>query len=188
MLEPRLAEAKEGKRQVYFLDAAHFIYGVFLSTKWSNERLFIKSSPGRRRFNFLGALNAVSNLVVEVNNLTTINAWSLVEIFQKLRDKHPGEKITIFLDNAPYQRCYVSQIAANMSAIELEYLPPYSPNLNLIERVWKFIRGKCLNSKHYQNFQEFCQEIKDCVEGFSTRFKEEVSTLLTWNFQTFKTF
>ncbi len=185
MLEPRLAEAKEGKRQVYFLDASHFIYGVYLSTKWSMERLFIKSSPGRSRFNVLGALNAVTNEMVVVDNLTTINAWSIAEIFRKLKDLHPNEKISIFLDNARYQRCYVSQAAANMNGIDLEYLPPYSPNLNLIERAWKFVNAKCLNSKYYDSFKEFCDGIKGCIDGFRNQFNDDIKNLLSWNFQVF---
>lgn len=184
-MEPKLAEAKEGLRQVYFLDAAHFIYGVYLSTKWSKKRLFIKSSPGRSRFNVLGALNSVSNEMIVVDNLTTINAWSIHELFQKLRERHPNEKISVFLDNARYQRCYISQASANMNEIELEYLPPYSPNLNLIERAWKFIKSKSLNSRYHNNFQEFCQAIKDCIEGFTNKFCSEIKSLLSWNFQTF---
>lgn len=185
-MDPLLLEAKEGKRQLYFVDAAHFIYGVYLSTLWSNKRIFIKASPGRKRLNVLGALNAVSNEIVEISNTTNINAWSLVELFDKVVEKHPNEKISIVLDNAAYQRCYVTQTAANMKGIDLVFLPPYSPNLNLIERVWKFVKAKCLNSIHYESFNEFCTALKDCMNNLGSFFKDEVKSLLSWNFQVFQ--
>jgi len=69
--------------------------------------------------------------------------------------------------------------------IELLYLPPYSPNLNLIERLWKFVKKKCLYSKYYANFDPFKQAITDCLAHTHDIYKEELATLLTLNFQTF---
>lgn len=152
---------------------------------WSKERLFVKASPGRGRFNVLGALNAISNEMIEVSNTTTVNAWTLADLFSKLREKHPDGKISIVLDNARYQRCYVTQIAANMKGIELVFLPPYSPNLNLIERVWKFVKKKCLNSTYYDSFQHFCEAVRDCVGQLGGKLFEEVKSLLSLNFQVF---
>ena len=134
--------------------------------------------------NVLGAIDAVTKRMVHLANTTTINAWSLVELFRKLRELHPEEPITLVLDNAGYQRCYIAQTAAKMLNIELLFLPPYSPNLNLIERVWKFLRSKCLNSRHYSTFAEFMKGIEDCIERFQDDFAKELDALLTWNFQT----
>jgi len=134
--------------------------------------------------NVLGAIDAVTNKMVHVANTSTINAWSLVDLFRHLRKLHPTEPITLVLDNAKYQRCYVSQAAAKMLNIELLFLPPYSPNLNLIERAWKFLRSKCLNAKYYATFAEFIRGIEDCIGNFQGTFKEELSSLLVWNFQT----
>jgi len=64
------------------------------------------------------------------------------------------------------------------------YLPPYSPNLNLIERLWKFMRKKVINLKYYPKFQQF----KDAVKGFfetSSKYKNELAEFITLNFQTF---
>ncbi len=181
---PRLEEAKEGKIRLFFLDAAHFIHGAYLSVLWSFQRIFVKANSGRSRLNVLGAIDAVSNEMIYLTNTTTINAWSLVDLFRKLREVHPTQPITIVLDNAKYQRCYVSQSAANMLGIELLFLPPYSPNLNLIERVWKFLRKKCLNAKYYSVFSEFVDGIKNCIQKFEGIFQEELRSLLSWNFQT----
>jgi transposase len=179
-----LEEAKEGKRRLFGIDAAHFIHGAFLSTLWSVRRLFVRANSGRSRLNVLGAVDAVTKRMVHLANTTTINAWSLVELFRKLRELHPEEPITLVLDNARYQRCYVAQTAAKMLKIELLFLPPYSPNLNLIEGVWKFLRGKCLNAKYYHTFAEFIKGIEDCIEKFQGDFEKELDSLLAWNFQT----
>jgi transposase len=146
--------------------------------------MFVRANSGRSRLNVLGAIDAVAKKMVYLTNTTAINAWSLVDLFRKLRELHPNEPITLVLDNAKYQRCYVSQTAAKMLNIELLFLPPYSPNLNLIERVWKFLRSKCLNGKYYATFAEFMKGIEDCIEKFQEIFQEELNSLLTWNFQT----
>lgn len=152
---------------------------------WSFTRIFIKTSSGRKRFNVLGALNAMTLEMLTVVNDSYINAWSVAELFKKMREAHPEGKITVILDNAKYQSCYVAKIAANMLSIDLLYLPVYSPNLNLIERVWKFIRKKCLNGKYYENFESFKKAITDCIEKFENEYQEELRSLLTWSFQTF---
>lgn len=170
---------------MYFGDSAHFVMGAFLAMLWSFTRIFIKTSSGRKRFNVLGALNAVTLQMVTVVNDSYINAWSVAELLKKLRELHPTGKITLILDNAKYQACYVAKSAASMLDIQLLYLPPYSPNLNLIERVWKFIRKKSLNCKYYATFDEFKLAISDCIEKFSGEHKAELASLLTWEFQTF---
>jgi len=161
--------------------------GAFLSILWSFSRIFVKTSSGRQRFNVLGALNAVSLELITVVNDSYINAWSVAELFKKIREQHPLGKIILILDNAKYQKCHVVQCAANMLNIQLQYLPPYSPNLNLIERVWKFIRKKSLNCRYYENFDLFKSAVEECISKFGTEYKEELETLLTWSFQTFAT-
>ena len=72
-------------------------------------------------------------------------------------------------------------------SIELLFLPSYSPNLNLIERVWKFVKAECLGGKHYENFAQFQQGINACVNNLSTEYKENMDSLITRNFQLFET-
>lgn len=179
-----LQEAKDGKAVVYFVDAAHFVLGAFLAILLSFQRIFIKTSSGRKRLNILGALNAVTHEMLTVINETYINAWSIVELMRKIRALNPIGKVVLVLDNARYQACYVVKSAAHMMQIELLYLPPYSPNLNLIERIWKLIRKKCLNCTYHESFEIFSRAIMGCISNFDAEYKEELRTLLTWNFQT----
>ena len=186
-LKPQLAEAEEGKRKVFFVDAAHFVLGSFLGRLWCIVRIFIPSSSGRKRYNVLGALDAMTHQLITVCNDTYVNACSVCELLQKIWESTGGNiPITLVLDNARYQKCYlVTELAEKMN-IELLFLPSYSPNLNLIERLWKWIKKDCLNSKYYERFDEFKDAINQSIMKVShEESKMEMDTLLALNFQNF---
>jgi len=187
-LEPRLEEAKAGQRKVYFIDAAHFVFGAFLGFVWCFERLFIPSPSGRKRFNVLGALDALTNELITITNDSYINSLSVCKLLDKIAQINQGLgiPITFFLDNARYQRCLFVQEYAAMYGIELVFLPSYSPNLNLIERYWKFIKKQCLYSKYYEDFTQFKNAIQNCIDNAHVEHKDKLESLLTWNFQSFK--
>jgi hypothetical protein len=96
-----------------------------------------------------------------------------------------GLPITLVLDNARYQKCALVQTLAASLGIELLYLPSYSPNLNLIERLWRFVRKESLNSTYYEAFEQFTTAIDQCLDGLPTVHKSEMETLLTHKFQMF---
>src|SRR5262245_56238144 len=91
----------------------------------------------------------------------------------------------MMLDNARYQRCALVQAVAQELGIELLYLPAYSPNLNVIERLWRFVKKQCLYSKYYPDSSSFQQAVLTCIQQASTTHKEELNRLLTLRFQTF---
>jgi transposase len=184
-LEPRLQEAMEGKREVYFVDAAHFVLAPFLGFLWSVKRIFIPAPSGRRRFNVLGALHAVTHELVTITNDAYINAQSVCELIRGISQRSAGIPITLVLDNARYQKCFLVQNLAAELGIELLFLPPYSPNLNLIERLWKFTKKKCLNSKYHENFGLFSSAISNFLVTMHIQHKSELKTLLTHRFQVF---
>jgi transposase len=185
-LDPCLKEAKEDKRTVLFLDAAHFVHAPFIGFVWCLVRVIIKAPSGRQRFNVLGAINAVTLELITVVNTTYINANSICELFKKIKKQYGEKTITIILDNARYQKCKLVMEVANKLNIELLYLPTYSPNLNIIERLWKFVKNDCLYSKYYDNFAKFKQAIILSLEEAQTKKKEELKSMLTLNFQIFK--
>jgi transposase len=185
-LEPRLAEAKAGQRLVFFMDAAHFVFAPFLGVVWCFERLFVKAPSGRQRLNVLAALNATTRELFTVTNLTYITSVTVCEFLRLLAGAHTGVPITIVLDNARYQRCALVQSLAQTLGIELLFLPPYSPNLNLIERFWKFVKKQCLYSKYYADHLAFQHAIIACIAQAPDKHKEELASLLTLKFQSFK--
>lgn len=185
-IEPRLAEAQAGKRAVFFIDAAHFVLAPFLGFLWSVARIFIPAPSGRQRFNVLGALNAITHELVTVTNDTYITAETVCALLQKLAALNLGMPITLFLDNVRYQKCALVMTTAANLHIELCFLPAYSPNLNLIERLWKFVKKQCLYSKYYADFATFKAAIEMCLSETDTQHKSALDSLITLNFQTFK--
>jgi transposase len=168
------------------MDAAHFVFAPFLGVVWCFQRLFVKAPSGRQRLNVLAALNAISHELFTVENLTYITAETACALWRLLAGAHQGIPITIILDNARYQRCALVQSVAQELGIELLYLPAYSPNLNLIERFWRFVKKQCLYSKYYPDSQSFQQAILACIQQASTEHKEQLKQLLTLRFQTFR--
>jgi transposase len=185
-IEPRLAEAQAGHRVVFFMDAAHFVLAPFLGFLWSVVRLFIQAPSGRQRFNVLGCLNAITHELVMVTNDTYITAETVCTLLHQLAALNLKVPITIFLDNARYQKCALVQATAASLHIELCFLPAYSPNLNLIERLWKFVKKQCLYSKYYADFATFKAAIETCLSGTHTTHKSALDSLITLRFQTFK--
>ena len=94
--------------------------------------------------------------------------------------------ITLVLDYARYQKCALVQGLAASLGIELLYLPGYSPNLNLIERLWRFVRKQSLDSTYYEDFMQFRAAIDGCLDNLSTVHEGEMETLLTHKFQMFE--
>ena len=141
----------------FFVDASHFVFGAFLCYVWCFVRWFLRTPAGRQRHNVLGALDYVSKQMITVANTTYIHAVVVCELLRVIADQHPGTPITLVMDNARYQHCQLVQEKAKALSIELLFLPSYSPNLNLIERVWKFVKAECLGGKHYENFEQFQQ-------------------------------
>jgi len=184
-LKPLLEEEKQGKRRVFFVDAAHFVMGAFLGMLWCFERLFLKSSSGRNRYNVLGAYSVKDAELIAITNNAYINSDTLVELLTTISRLHADTAITLILDNARYQRCDKVINHALELGIDLQFLPPYSPNLNLIERLWKFTKKQCLYNRHYESFCQFKAAIDDCLNKVSSTFSEQVKTLLIPNFQLF---
>jgi transposase len=185
-LEPRLEQARRGQRQLYFVDAAHFVFAPFLGCLWCAARLFVRAASGRKRYNVLGAFDAVAQRLIRVTNDGYINAESVCTLLRSVAGASVGLPITLVLDNARYQKCVLVQALAVSLKIELLYLPSYSPNLNLIERLWRFVRVESLNSTYHEKFEDFRAAIDGCLDGLGTVHKGEMETLMTHRFQQFE--
>jgi transposase len=186
-LEPRLEKARKGLQQVLFVDAAHFVHASFLGLLWCVARLYVRAASGRKRYNVLAALDAVSHKLIAVSNHSYINAESVCLLLRAVANAAvPGVPITLVLDNARYQKCALVADLAKQLGIELLYLPSYSPNLNLIERVWKFVKAECLRTKYYDNYDKFHAAIQRCLDDLPSKHRAAMDTLLTHNFQTFE--
>lgn len=172
------AKEKRSNHVLLFLDASHFVMGSdFLGGIYGKARRYVKTFSGRQRYNVLGAINFITKKVTSVTNDTYITATEICIMLKKVAAEYVGKTIHIALDNARYQKCDVVKELAASLGIELVYIPPYSPNLNLIERLWKLVKGK-LRSKYYDDFSVFKETIDTIVDGTETTYKKEISKLI----------
>jgi transposase len=185
-LKPCLDAAQNGEGHVFFVDAAHFVFGTFLCCLWSFTRIFVRAASGRQRFNVLGAWNAVTRELIAVTNTTVVNTETMCELLRKIAVVGLTGPITLVLDNARYQRNAAVQGLALELGITLLFLPSYSPNLNLIERLWKFIKRNRLYGRYYATFAEFRLGIEGCLNELSGTHSAALKKLMTLNFQTFQ--
>jgi len=184
-LEPLLQDARAGKGHVFFVDAAHFVMGAFLCCVWCMVRLLIRGGSGRKRYSVLGAWNAVTHELVSITTDATVTAETMCLLLKKIAALGLQGPITLVLDNARYQHCALVMDLAKSLNIQLQFLPSYSPNLNLIERLWKFIKKEVLYGRHYGTFTEFCAAIDGCLNKIATKHRAKLDLLMTHNFQTF---
>jgi transposase len=133
----------------------------------------------------LGALCATTHQLTTVCNTSYINSESVCELLRKLAALPGTTPITVVLDNARYQRCALVEATAKALGIEVLFLPTYSPNLNLIERLWKFTKAKVLYSKYYATFEDFQSAITSLLDNAHQTHREELDSLLALKFQTF---
>ena len=185
-LEPLIEQAQQHQIHLFFVDAAHFVLLPFLGYLYSLTVRYVKSASGRKRFNVLGALNAISHELITISNHAYINAGSVCELLEKLHQLYPDLPIVLVLDNARYQKCTLVLEKAQSLHIQLIFLPPYSPNLNLIERLWKFVKKEVLYNEFYKDYPKFCTAISDCLAQTHTTHQAVLATLLTLKFQSFE--
>jgi transposase len=174
------------KTRRYFVDACHPVWGVdLLYSCWLlvGQRYYVGVGNGRKRLNILGAYSPDDQDYVDLR-LTKVNITGeqFVKLLEKMLAKHPDtEKFILYLDNARYySKPVVKEWLARHPQFWLVFLPAYSPNLNLIERLWKFLRKKALNRWHktFEEMQEAVAAVLDHLEAY----RDELATLMTEKF------
>ena len=152
---------------------------------WSKVRRFVKGAHGRKRFNVLGAINPFTLTMIYEANDGYVNAETVCQLLRQIKKRGFKWPVTLVMDNARYQRCCLVTDLAEALGIDLLFLPSYSPNLNLIERYWKYLKGKLFRCRSIEKFELFCTSIIDVLEDRSTKRKNELQSLLSLKFQIF---
>ena len=110
----------------------------------------------------------------------------MCELLRKIAAAALTGPITLVLDNARYQHNAVVKTLANQLGLTLLFLPSYSPNLNLIERLWKFIKRRALYGRYHPTFADFRAAIQETIDSVPTTHAKPLKTLMTLNFQQFQ--
>jgi transposase len=186
ILQPLLSRCEKGECHVLFGDSAHFVLAAFVAIVWCFERIFVKSASGRFRLNVIGVIHARTKNLTALYNTTYITATTVVELLRKIAKQYVDKPVYIILDNARYQHCELVIKTAEELKINLVFLPPYSPNLNLIERLWKFVKAEVCAANYYPDAKSFQNGIVDFLNNLNhNQMKKELDSRLTLNFQLF---
>lgn len=174
---------------IVFIDAVHPTLSTKISHGWirTGQDKVIETTGNRSRLNIIGALNLSDIGATIVHNYESINSESIVRFFCELRKSYPlAHKLHIILDGAGYHRSDLVKDAAFVLNIELHYLPPYSPNLNPIARLWKVMNEKSRNNVYFKRKRDF----KAAIDQFFAVTLPEIAGSLTSrindNFQVLK--
>jgi len=179
----KLKQAKGEHDPIYFMDATHPQHNPVLAYGWikRGEDRNVRSNTGRRRLNINGAID-LDRLEPVVRFDDTIDADSTIALFKQLEALNLAATwIYVICDNARYYRCKAVKEYLQTSRIKLVFLPAYAPNLNLIERFWKFFKKTILYNRYFESFSEFHAACEQFFQNPS-EYKRELRSLLTENF------
>jgi len=180
----KLKEQSGPHDRIFFMDGVHPQHNSQPIYGWIKKGILkeIKSNTGRQRLNINGAID-VDNFELVYREDPTINADSTIALFQQLEEKNPlAQRIVVIADNARYYRAQRVTDYLKESKIEILFLPPYSPNLNLIERLWKLFNQSVKGNAYYDTFARFKQASFAFLDNLHER-RDRLASLLTENFQ-----
>lgn len=170
--------------RIYYVDGVHQLHNPEVGYGWifKGTEKEVPANTGRNRLNINGAIDA-SNKEVIVRKDDTINAQSTIKLFEEIESRNPAaSKIIVIADNAKYYKNKSVKEYLKTSKIEIVFLPPYSPNLNLIERLWKFFKKKVMRDQYYETYDIFRSACMSFFENID-EYRAELDTLITENFQ-----
>ena len=174
---------------VYFADSTHPMLNPVISSGWIKKgtEFKVKTNSGRERLNINGAIE-INSLNFVSRSCKRVNKDSMKKLLRAVRARHPArdKKLHLILDNAPYNRSYEVRDLAKLLEIKIVYLPPYSPNLNPIERFWKFVKNKVMANNYFPDIETFEKTLMLFLRHVR-KFKPEYSTIVTDRFHIIKT-
>lgn len=176
-LEPLLGKTGRRNQPLYFCDAVHPQYNTRSALGWiaRGHRFCVPTTSGRHRVNINAAVNIHDPSDLEYIDTHRVDAASTIALFKKLEARHPYGPIYVVCDNARFYRCKKIDVWLKTHRIIPVYLPPYSPNLNVIERLWKYLRKTVIDTTYYPSLGAF----KGAIRSFFDRIDDHLDNLKT---------
>jgi transposase len=169
---------------IYFMDSVHPQYQTRARCGWIRKNV-VKTLPsfsGWKRKHIIGAVN-LANLDVVTTDNPKVNGDYIIEFLKQLEEANKDKsKIYLICDNAGYHKSRKVKEYLRDKRIELLFLPPYSPNLNPIERLWKFMHCIVTNNRFYADFEAFAKSLLNFFGNIS-KYKSKLNSLINDNFQ-----
>jgi transposase len=184
----KLKKEKGEEEPILFLDGVHPTMATKLSYGWikKGEDKLVSTTAARTRMNIIGSIN-LSNMQISVKDYATLDSSSMVNYLDEIRKNYPiAPKIHIILDQGRYNISKITKQEAKKLGIELHYLPPYSPNLNPIERLWKVMNEQVRNNHFFVCVKEFKENILTFFDKTWQELASNLTTRINDNFQILK--
>jgi len=184
----KAVEANPEKEIILFSDASHFNQSFQPNKIWQkigskNNRAFF-SKKHAKRTSVMGSIDPLSGRLFSMTTEGSVNKVFFSGYLDYLVKENPYKKIYLVLDNAKYQNNNEIIEKAKMLGIILVFLPTYCPNLNLIERLWKFMKKEIVKQKNFLIISDLnlliSEFIRNFVEGL---FEDKIKKLFNFNFQ-----
>jgi transposase len=180
-----LMQAANNDAPIYFVDATHPMYSGRAACGWMRKGAAreLKSPHGRLRLNINGALCWHDRTILRREE-EKITSSAMIDLFEDVAARHPtATLISVVLDNAKYNRSRELKqwFARQACRVRPVYLPSYSPNLNMIERFWRFMKSKVLDNRYFPKFVDFCHAFNEFFDSIG-KWKSELESLLTPRF------
>lgn len=178
-----------GDEPILFIDGVHPTQATKISYGWirKGQKKAVKTTGSRTRLNIMGALNLKALTSPLICEYKTINEYNVSRFFNEIRKVYPdyNQKIHVILDGAGYHRSQLVKDWAEVVNIRLHYLPPYSPNLNPIERMWKLMNEHARNNRYFSSTREFREAISvffnqtlpDIADSLTSRINDHFQVL-----------
>lgn len=181
------AGRSNGTLVVISSDPSHPTHNAIPAPLWQEcgkqHTITVKSNTGRQRVTIVGGINIVTNEPTVLVTTSNCDRELIKTYLDEIRKQYSrARKIILILDNAAYQKSTEVRMYARERNIYFKFLPPYAPNLALIERVWKFMKKKLFHGKYYDTFNGFVDAICVFFANWET-YADEISSLLTLNFE-----
>lgn len=169
--------------EIYFIDAVHPDFQSQAACGWiKSETKTLPTTNKQFRLHFIGAIN-LESMSVFSREYTTVNAENMIEYLNILENSSSAKKIHVISDNGRANKNKALEEYLRRSKIGIHYLPPYSPNLNPVERLWKLMRGRKTYNKCYKNFAEFSRAIREFFFEEIPKMGKSLKTRINDNFQ-----
>jgi transposase len=175
---------KSEKDKIYFMDGCHPQHNSQPAYGWikKGEQKELKSNTGRKRVNLNGAYNLEDHELI-IREDESINSQSTIALCKQISQRQKAGMIYIICDNAKYYKSnLIKQYLETNNRIKMVFLPPYSPNLNIIERLWRFLKKQITYNRYIEKYTVFREKVMDLFENID-KYKDELKSLMTDNFQ-----
>ncbi len=184
----KLINCLPSNEPIEFVDGVHPTIATKISYGWirTGSDNLISTTGSRIRMNILGSIN-LKTMNITISSDERLNSKTMCNHFTLLRKKYlTSARIHLVLDQGSYNKSIETKKAANKYNIILHYLPPYSPNLNPIERLWKIMNEFCRNNRYFNQAKEFRETIINFFTITWPKIADAMRKIINDKFQTIK--